>query len=57
MSFIKNPFRKTAPVKAQNKSPNPAVTNNRIQSTKPGAKPGTDKSGLPKNYLDPNSVF
>lgn len=57
MSFIKNPFRKNPPVKAQTNSQNPTVANKRIQAAKPGAKPGTDKSGLPKNYLDPNSVF
>ena len=57
MSFIKNPFRKTAPGKTQSKPLNPTATNNRTQANGQGAKPGASKSKLPKNYLDPNSVF
>jgi len=57
MSFLKNPFRKSAPAKSQNKSVNPANINNQTQANAQGVKAGSDKSSLPKNYLDPNSVF
>ncbi|WP_455220653.1 hypothetical protein [Kaarinaea lacus] len=57
MSFLKNPFRKSAPAKSQNKSVNPANVNNQIRANAQGTKAETAKSSLPKNYLDPNSVF
>jgi len=62
MSFLKNPFRKPAPAKSQINSVNPATsTNNQTrgitQGAKAGTATGTSKSNLPKNYLDPNSVF
>jgi len=61
MSFIKNPFRKSDKIKAHQQSVNPTI-NRAInqQSTRTGvqsANPATGKSSLPKNYLDPNSVF
>ena len=57
MSFLKNPFRKSAPAKSQNKSVNPAAINSQAQANAQGAKAGSGKPSLPKNYLDPNSVF
>jgi hypothetical protein len=57
MSFLKNPFRKSAPAKSQTKSVNPATINSQTQAHGQGAKAGTAKTSLPKNYLDPNSVF
>ena len=58
MSFIKNPFRKTAQPKAHQKAVNPrAINSKNAQSRAQGAKPGAGKSSLPNNYLDPNSVF
>lgn len=57
MSFLKNPFRKSAPGKPHNKPLTPATGNNRAQPAGQGAKPGANKSSLPKNYLDPNSMF
>ena len=59
MSFIKNPFRKSDKTKLQQNTVNPA--SNRVASNArtgvQGAKPGVGKTSLPKNYLDPNSVF
>ncbi|MCI0505958.1 MAG: hypothetical protein L0Z73_07570 [Gammaproteobacteria bacterium] len=58
MAFLKNPFRKSAPAKSQTKAVNPATTiNNQSRGSAQGVKAGTAKSSLPKNYLDPNSVF
>ena len=54
MSFIKNPFRKSAPAKSQQKPINPTTTNKNAQATAQGVKAGTDKSSLPNNYLDRN---
>ncbi|MGD8560404.1 MAG: hypothetical protein PVG89_09705 [Gammaproteobacteria bacterium] len=56
MAFIKNPFRKPAPAKVQSNSQRPAINNNGQIANK-GAAPADKKKGLPKNYLDPNSVF
>ena len=61
MSFIRNPFRKSVPTKAQQRSTTP--TSNRANNTTnartatQGAKTGTGKKSLPSNYLDPNSMF
>ncbi len=61
MSFIKNPFRKSDKVKASQQPVNPSI--NRAINQKAahtgvnGAQGATGKTSLPKNYLDPSSVF
>lgn len=57
MSFIKNPFRKTAPAKSQQKIINPAAGKKHPQVNAQGVNADKDKSSLPNNYLDPKSVF
>ena len=61
MSFIKNPFRKSDTIKARQKAANPtmnrAINQNTARAGVQGSKPASSKSSLPKNYLDPNSVF
>jgi len=58
MSFIKNPFRKSAAQKVQNKPITPSPMQQQTPSQQQGNnKLGAQKSSLPNNYLDPNSVF
>jgi hypothetical protein len=58
MSFIKNPFRKADKVKAHQKTVSPTINRAINQKTaQTGAQGTTGKTSLPKNYLDPNSVF
>jgi len=58
MSFIKNPFRKSAAQKVQNKPVTPSPMQQQSPSqTKGNNNLGAGKSSLPNNYLDPNSVF
>ena len=61
MSFIKNPFRKSDKVKASQQPVSPAINRAINQKTAhtgaSGAHSTTGKTSLPKNYLDPNSVF
>lgn len=61
MSFIKNPFRKSDKVKAGQQTVNPTINRALNQKTAhtgiSGAQGANGKTSLPKNYLDPNSVF
>ena len=61
MSFIKNPFRKSDKVKANQKPVSPtinrAINQKTAQAGIAGAQSAAGKTSLPKNYLDPNSVF
>jgi len=57
MSFIKNPFRKSDKVKAHQKPINPTLNRAVNQNAARTDAQGTKKSGLPRNYLDPNSMF
>lgn len=58
MSFIKNPFRKSDKVKAHQKPVSPTINRAINQKTaQAGAQGAAGKTSLPKNYLDPNSVF
>jgi len=57
MSFIKNPFRKSAPAKSQQKPIQSSSAIKHAPNNAQGVKAESGKSSLPNNYLDPNSVF